>query len=259
MAGREDIALDPTLAPVLAVLRVVVAGLLLGGVVAAVVEYRTEPRFPGPIPVELDVTEETVVVPRPGQTFVSGTLTGATVGGAVVAPLGLPVTLPSGKATIEGVSVGGREAVIAWDGGRPLVLEGNGTVDLSPAELTVSIKEMRWRLETATIVGSFRTTAPVAVGRQGLAEPRDGVAFEAPERATIAATGAVTLVHAPRPLEIEGPGAVELRGQLTLRTSEGERPAARLRSEEGPFELRLIPIAGGYRVEGVIQAATVVG
>ncbi len=206
-------------------------------------------------------TVVTEIVLRPGQTEVTGTVTSLSAKGAVAAPLPTPftITVPvrgEGGATISGAIVGGRPSTVVWDGGRPLPVTGSGSLDIGPAPIEVTATGIRWLLEGAPRVfttGSYRLGATVAVGARGLAAPRDGVTFDSNGRTALVSRGGARIELPPSALELEGPGTVELKGRLQLRTSEDSGSATVARFGEAPFRVRLTPTSGGYQVDALFQ------
>jgi hypothetical protein len=207
---------------------------------------------------------KTEVVPRPGQTIVTGTVTLARFDSAEVLPLRLPLVIDVahrgvGGGNLSNAVVGGRVAAVAWDGGTPLTLKGTGTLDLSPAAVEVSGQGLRWSLDGHPNVfglGHFSIAGPVAVGAKGLATPRDGLAFTAnasPQTVLLTNGGVTTLVPLTGPVELHGPGQAELEGRLTSRTTAGARTATRLLFPAGPFEVTLTASAGGVTINALFQ------
>lgn len=204
---------------------------------------------------------ETVVVLRPGQTEVSGTLTGLTATGAVAPPVPAPftVTVPArgeGGATITSAVVGGRSATIVWDGGRPLPVGGTGALDLGAARIEVTPGAVRWFLDGQPRVltaGHYRLGATVAVGQRGLATPTDGAAFDVSSRAALVTHGGASIELRPAALQLQGPGTVELKGRLRLRTATATEDTGSARFGEGAFLVKLAPAPGGYRLDALFQ------
>jgi hypothetical protein len=208
---------------------------------------------------------KTEVVPRPGQTIVTGTVTVARLDPAEALPLRLPVVIDVahrgvGGGNLSNAVVSGRVVAVAWDGGTPLTLKGTGTLDLSPAAVEVSAQGLRWSLDGHPNVfgpGHFALAGPVAVGAKGLATPRDGVAFSAnasPQTVLLTNGGVTALVPLSGPVELHGPGQAELEGRLTARTTAGAKSATRLLFPGGPFVVTLTPSAGGVTINALFQA-----
>lgn len=180
------------------------------------------------------VIREVHVLPE-GQAKVTGTLTslrGTDVAGPT---LSMPVVLEEGTATIET-----GEVTIVWDGGRPFRLEGDGALDLGPTEVVLDATTSRWSLDGVRVLlpGRYRVLTPVAVGRGGLAEPRDTYDFVAGDDTTIEAPGA-WLTRPRTSMRLEGPGTLILEGRFDVRTRDGRRTTTRLEFGPGPFELDL--------------------
>ena len=215
---------------------------LVGGV-AYVLTSEDSPVRPFGDPVVVETTINEVVVLPVGQAEVEGTLTRLEAVDANAPPIPMPLTIERGRALIDGALVDGRRTTIAWDGGRPLRLDGSGTLDLGPARVTIEGGTMTWPLDDGVRVltpGDYRIATPVAVGEEGLAEPRDAVAFTADDE-TIMETSGVSIQLPVARLRLEGPGAVTLEGDLLVRTRDGERPATRLTLPRGPFVVQLEP------------------
>lgn len=216
---------------------------VLAGGVAYVLTAEESPLRPFGDPVVVDTTINEVVVLPVGQAEVAGTLTRLEAVDAHAPPIPMPLTIERGRALIDGALVDGRRTTIAWDGGRPLRIEGSGTLDLGPARVAIADGNMTWPLDDGVRVltrGDYRITTPVAVGDEGLAEPRDAVAFTADDDTTMETSG-VSIVLPVARLRLEGPGSVTIEGDLLVRTREGERRAARLTLPEGPFVVQLEP------------------
>lgn len=238
--------------------RVVGPALMAGVAVAACSSGGDGADSPGPS--ETVVTE---LVLRPGQTQVTGVVTGLSATGAVTAPLPAPFTVDvpargAGGATISNARVGGRSATITWDGGRPLPVTGAGALDLGPARLEVAPQTVRWLLDGVPrlfTAGNYRLGATVAVGGRGLAAPRDGVTFESDGKAAMVTKGGARIELPARELQLEGPGTVQLKGRMQVRTSTESGTATSASFGEGAFLVRLTPTSGGYQIDGLFQGA----
>ncbi|HEX2063038.1 MAG TPA: hypothetical protein VHE80_01315 [Acidimicrobiales bacterium] len=212
---------------------------------------------------ERSETVVTELVLRPGQTQVTGVVTGLTATGAVTAPLPAPFTVNvpargAGGATISNARVAGRSATITWDGGRPLPVTGTGALDLGPARVEVAPQTVRWLLDGIPRVfttGNYRLGATVAVGGRGLAAPRDGVTFDSDGKVAMVTKGGARIEHPPRELQLEGPGTVQLKGRLQVRASRESAAATSVSFGEGAFLVRLTPTSGGYQIDGLFQGA----
>ena len=193
---------------------------------------------------------ETVVVPPPGQVIVTGPLDALDATGATGPALGLPMTLTvdtrgAGGARIQGVEVDGRPSTIVWDGGRPFAFSGTGGIVLGAAQLSVRKLTVSWLIDgdaRPLLPGTYISPTSVAVGREGLAEPHDGVTFTATRGATIESHGGVRAARDARTqLHIDGPGTVTLAGQFTVRTHDGTSAARRIVSTDGPYAIDIGP------------------
>ncbi len=206
-------------------------------------------------------TVVTEIVLRPGQTQVTGMVTSLSATGAVAAPVPAPFTVNvpargAGGATISNARVQGRAATITWDGGRPLPVTGAGGLDLGPARLEVAPQTIRWLLDGVPrlfTAGSYRLGASVAVGGRGLAVPRDGVAFDSDGKTAMVTKGGAQIELSARELQLEGPGTVQLKGRLQVRTNRESGAASSVSFGEGAFRVRLTPTSGGYQVDGLFQ------
>jgi hypothetical protein len=199
---------------------------LAGGVAQAFAEHRR--------PVVETTVRDVHVLPE-GQAKVTGTLTGLR-GVDVVGPaLAGPITLPQGgSATIEN----GSESIV-WTGGRPFTLVGPG-LDPGPTTLTIDAAGEHWSIDgpRALLPGRYEVRTPVAVGRGGLASPRDSYAFTAGDDAALDVPSAVVTVPFG-PLHLVGPGHLVLDGTFEVRTREGRRTVTHLEFGPGPLDVDL--------------------
>lgn len=215
-------------------LSVLIVALVTGGVAAAVADHRSDR-------VTETVIHEHVVLPE-GQAEVTGTLTSFVADGANGPALGLPIELPTGGATIEGVAIDGRRSTVVWDGGRPFRLSGTGAMNLGPTHVELRENAVSWSLDGVRVLapGDYRLDTPVAVGHGGLAQPADAVSFVADASTTIALRGGATARRGVAPLHLSGPGSLRADGSFTITTHDGV--ATRSHFEFGPgsfvFDLR---------------------
>jgi hypothetical protein len=201
--------------------------------------------------------------PAAGQVFVKGTVTKLTAEGAQAPAVAAPFTLAAvdrgvGKATIENALVDGKRTSIAWGGGTPLPITGDGgTIDLAGSKVEVDgTGAATWTVDGAPRAlkpGAYRAGASVAVGVGGLATPRDAVAFTADARTVITSRGGVVLKVAAAHLELAGPGKVSATGQLQIRDQSSRTAAAGFQFGEGPYTVKLNPAAGGLELDAVLQ------
>lgn len=207
------------------------------------------------------------VVPAPGQLHVTGMVAVARAEGALPEPREVPAPLTissvagfgnGGEITL--VTVDGVESTIVWDGGRPFVLSSGAGLVLDPGVLDVGPEGARFVLGGGVhriSPGTYRLDAPVAVGSQGIATPRDGVTFEAGPDAAFEARGDASLpLAAEQPHRFVGPGTVHLEGTFEVTDSTGTRAATVVDLAEGPFELTLEPVPEGWRITAVLQGET---
>jgi hypothetical protein len=189
------------------------------------------------------------VVPPLGQAEVSGEARTLSADGAVTDPLPLPLTLNAergqGSATIENAIVNGARTAIVWTSGTPLpITAGDGaTLDLGPAHVDLTPTGATWALDGAArsfSAGRYHAGAAVAVGRGGLATPRDGVDFTADAQTTLVTRG-VTVHLEPGPVALAGPGKVATTGTFTVTRNDGTRTATMLTFGPGPFRVTVTP------------------
>jgi hypothetical protein len=250
---------------VLVVLELLVAGGKLSApTVDEWLQRRIDPVLEGTAKVAPPVTR-VVTEPRSGQVLVTGTLTRLLAEHVDAPAIPTPFTIEAAergvtRAVINGGKVEGQAATISWDGGRPLPITGDGRLELSPAPLTADAGGFTWALEGAArrfAPGSYRCNFTVAVGREGIASPREGgVAFTAGETTLLQVTHGGAFIHQP-PAEVtfeaaESAGAI-LEGTLTARTTEGEAEVGAIRFGPGLYKIHLTPTAGGYQVDALLQ------
>lgn len=246
------------------VLAVLVALLLAGDAVAlATVDHHRNGATAPPVTAPPTTVTPVTVLPE-GQSVVSGTVTAAHLVGAIGPPMPLPlvITIPDrgrGELNIERVQFQGQPgATVAWDGGQPLPLSGTGALSLGPATLDANAGGLTWHLDGMPrflAPGRYTAGSAVAVGVAGLAQPLDQATFDvAPGTQGVMVTVGDAQVHRPPGgVHLTGPGQVQLLGRFSLRTAAGARSAANLHFGPGPFDLTFQPVAGGFRVTGVLQ------
>lgn len=199
--------------------------------------------------------------PAPGQVFVKGTVDRLTADRAQSPAIATPFTLTAvergvGKVTIENALVDGRRTTIAWDGGSPLPVSGDGgSIDLTGAKVDVDASGTNWAVDGGKALkpGAYRVGATVAVGEGGLAKPRDSVAFTADSRTVVNGKGGVTLKVPPARQELKGPGKVVGLGQFQVRDQKTRTPAARFEFGEGPYTIVINPVNGKLEIDAVLQ------
>jgi hypothetical protein len=207
--------------------------------------------------------------PGPGQAFVTGTVSAVHIEGANVDPIPTPfeVTTPErgqgAGATFEAVDVDGEVATIDWTAGTPLTFESDGgALVVGPVVLDADANAITIGLDG--VVHGFRDagyslTGSVAVGVAGIARPRDAVDFVATSASTVSFAGGATTVLAPQALVIRGPGRVVLQGQLNVERSDGSDEVTSVELPQGPFQVTLTPVPGGYTIDAVLQGDTLTG
>lgn len=200
----------------------------------------------------------TTTVPR-GPLVVSGLVTTVSAEEASSTPLASPLTVHvpargEGSATIVQVTIGGRGATVAWDGGRPLVMEG-GTLDVGITRFeAVAGVGLRWLLDgepRRLSPGIWSVRTPVAVGREGetLAAPRDGVRFTAGDASLLQTKGGAFLLLPSASTTVEGAGSVHLEGDFVV----GGRKRRVADIAAVRYRLQLTEVAGGFRIAGEIE------
>ena len=235
----------------------------------------------GPAPAEEDdqvttgpaPTREVIQVLAPDQSVVSGTVTkivGSKVEGAppLAVPLTMTVSRGSGiKAEFSGGAVAGKKATITWDGGRPLPLRGQGSIDLNgPVNFDVTAKGASWALDGGTRLltpGSYTFGSTVAVSQTGggFGSAKEGARLDVPAgaSASVNTEGGVRVATPAAALKLRGPGQLVLEGSLEVETRGGVRPARKITFGPGAFELDIQPEGGGYRIErAFLQGPTTV-
>lgn len=212
-------------------------------------------------------TTEPAVRPGPGQVRVQGTVSGVHLEGAVLDPrrVPTPLTITSDRGmgnggALTGVLVDGKPSSIVWDGGRPFALSGGGALVVGPAVVDLVPQGVRLTLRGSAAElepGLYRLDTPVAVGRSGIATPRDNVSFEATSTALFEARGDAGIVLGPgTPHRLLGPGSVLINGVLDLTDASGTRSGTTISLAKGAFDLTLTASgAGGWRVDGLLDSS----
>jgi hypothetical protein len=200
--------------------------------------------------------------PGPGQEFVKGTIDKLTAEGAQAAPLAAPFTLSAvergtGKATIVNALVAGKRTSIAWGGGTPLPITGDGgSIDLAGTKVDVDSTGATWTVDggsRALKPGNYHAGASVAVGLGGLATPKDSVDFVADSQTVVNSTGGVVVKVPPGKLDLTGPGKVTVSGQLQVRDSTSTKAAASIQFAGGPYTVSVTSDGGRASVDAVLQ------
>jgi hypothetical protein len=217
-------------------------------------------RFKGGTPATT-TTGDLGPAPAPGQVFVKGTIDRLTAERAQAPAIPTPFTLTAvergvGKVTIENALVDGKRTTIAWDGGTPLPVSGDGgTIDLNGSKVDVDATGSTWAVDGGKALkpGAYRVGATVAVGEGGLARSRDSVAFTADSRTVVNGKGGVTLKVPPARQELKGPGKVVGMGQFQVRDQASRTAAARFQFGEGPYMVIINPVNGHLEIDAVLQ------
>jgi len=196
------------------------------------------------------------------QVEVSGTVT-RLVGIKVEAPpLALPLTLTVAqrgggtKADFSGGAVAGKNATVSWDGGRPLPLTGQGSIDLNgPVNVELTGAGASWALDGGSRLltpgtYSFGATVAVTAVNGGLGIPKENARLDVPPGAAASLlTGDDVRTTTPAAaIKLRGPGQLVLEGTLDVRSRDGMRQAGKITFGPGAFELDLEPQPGGYRL-----------
>jgi hypothetical protein len=230
------------------------------GVRVVAANTTTFDRFKGGTPATT-TTVDLGPAPAPGQVFVKGTVDRLTAERAQAPAVATPFTLTAvergvGKVTIENALVDGKRTTIAWDGGTPLPISGDGgTIDLNGSKVDVDATGSTWAVDGGKALkpGVYRVGATVAVGEGGLARPRDSVAFTADSRTVVNGKGGVTLKVPPARQELKGPGKVVGTGQFQVRDQTSRTTATRFQFGEGPYTITLNPVNGRLEVDAILQ------
>jgi hypothetical protein len=217
-------------------------------------------RFKGGTPATT-TTVDLGPVPAPGQVFLKGTVDRLTAEKAQAPAIPTPFTLTAlergvGKVTIENALVEGRRTTIAWDGGTPLPISGDGgSIDVAGLKVDVDATGSTWAVDGGRALkpGTYRVGASVAVGVGGLARPRDSVAFTADARTIVNGRGGVVLKVPPGRQELTGPGKVVATGQFQVRDQTTRTPATRFQFGEGPYTVVVNPVNGRLEIDAILQ------
>jgi len=208
-------------------------------------------------------SDEPVMVPGPGQEFVTGDVAHVLADDAQSsAPLATPFTLVAAErgtasATIQNALVDGTRSTISWPSGTPLPITGTGGLDLGPVHVDVDPTGITWALDGGArtfVPGDYQAGASVAVGTGGIATPRESVSFRADERTVLTAQGGVSVHVDPGMLELTGPGKISVSGTLKVQSPDLSRQAAAVTFGPGPFKITLTPGGStGVRIKAVLQ------
>ncbi|MDQ6798735.1 MAG: hypothetical protein M3011_12100 [Actinomycetota bacterium] len=205
----------------------------------------------------------TVLVPGPGQEFVTGDVAHFLADDAQSSkPLASPFTLMAAErgeasATIENALVDGSRSTISWPSGTPLPITGPGGLELGPIHVDVDPTGVTWALDGGArsfVPGTYVAGASVAVGTGGLAASRDSVEFRADERTVLTSRGGVTVHVDPESLELTGPGKTSVSGNLRVQGPDSTRRASAVTFGPGPFKVTLAPGGStGVSINAVLQ------
>lgn len=205
-------------------------------------------------------------LPALGQIRITGLLGAVDVQGRLSDDVELPLTFDplergfGNGGEIEGLVFGDSPATVIWDGGRSLVLEGEGR--LSFDESMIRLNDGLMSSNVGGVVadlrpGNYVVASPVALGRAGLAEPRDRVEFsvQANQPVTLAFSGDVSVGLTGREALIVGPGQGTFTGLFTVTEADGTtRDASDVTmGPDSQFEIKATPVAGGWLVNALVQ------
>jgi hypothetical protein len=198
----------------------------------------------------------------PTQALVLGHLDGLNATDAQTATIPLPVTITVpergvGSAEFLDIRIDGAATTIRWDAGQPLPLTGTGAIDLGPADVDVATGAITWHLDHGQRLlrpGRYVVGTSVAVGRAGLATPRDGAAFDAVPGSGFITNGDARIVLSPQPLGLTGPATIALTGTFAMATSSATTHPRSIRFGPGPMLVAVTPTAGGgFDVAALLQ------
>ena len=200
------------------------------------------------------------VRPSPGQAFVTGEIERLTADKAQASALRAPFTITGepgvSRVSIENAMVGGRRVTISWDGGTPLPISGDGSLELGATHVEVDAEGITWSLDgagRAFAEGAYSVEAPVAVGTAGLAAPRDGVDFTADSQTVLVSRGNAVVKLDPTRVELRGPGTLEVNGTLQVVYPKRKSRTGTVKFGEGPFHVTVEPDGDKLRVNAVLQ------
>lgn len=206
------------------------------------------------------------VVPAPGQAFITGEADHVSIDNAQGQPIPSPFTVTAvergvGRLTIEQALVGGRRSTIVWDGGTPLPVSGEGSLDFGATHVEIDGAGPVYSLDGGAkklSPGTYSLGTTVAVGTGGLSTPREGVTFTADDQTTVGARGGVVIRLDPAPLEFNGPGKLLVTGKLTVQFRDRRATGSKAAMDEGPFRLSTQPAPGGLKVDAIAQGPVAV-
>jgi hypothetical protein len=162
------------------------------------------------------------------------------------------------RASITGITSGGKPVTIAWDGGTPIDLRGPGARFVTPLALDADAGGVLVHLDGVVLQldpGDWHLTGPVAVGRGGLAAPADRADFTAGPAARASFHGGAGLRLPPATRALEGPGAVTIDGTFTVRTAHTTATRAHVQAPATPYHLTLTWTLRGLTVDGTIAGS----
>lgn len=209
-------------------------------------------------------TRERRVLPGPGQAFLTGDVERLVADNAHGKTLESPFTITAvergvGRLSIEKALVNGRRVTISWDGGTPLPISGEGGLDLGPTHVEIDKEGVAWSLDGAGrtfVPGTYDVGAPVAVGAQGIATPQEGVEFTADAETVLVARGGVVVrieIGDGDGVELEGPGKLEVSGNLEVQFPDRRSDTSSIRFGEGPFRLTVDLEGDKLKLDAVLQ------
>lgn len=214
-------------------------------------------------------TATTQLVLAQDQVEVTGFLTSASLEGIPFGDLPLPITVTTPErgfgagAVVSAVDIGGQVGTVTWDAGRPFALGAGGgglrlgavNVLLAPGAATIGFPDDGVHGFTP---GTYTLTTPVGVQVDGgLLEARDLVTFTATEESAVSFRGQASTPIPVVERDLVGPGRVTLAGMLQVRQPglSGPITATSVILEQGPFEISVTPVDGGWEVRALLQGA----
>lgn len=225
----------------------------------------TASALPRSAPTTTTTTTTPPSLPAPDQARVSGVVGRVEVTGRVAETVPLPLTFTSAErgagngGEIAGVLVGTDRAAIVWDAGRALVVDGDGGFAFGLATIALLDGALHARIGGSPVAitpGAFAVDTPVAVGRGGLAEPRDQVDFvvAAGDSPTVEFRGDVSVVLPLAPTRVTGSGGLVLEGSFTIEAPDGTQSLVSrvVVDPDRSFDIALAPFEGGWIVDGQV-------
>ncbi len=226
----------------------------------SIISARTRPRT--------RESTEVVVVPAPGQAFLTGSIDTLTAEKAQVQPLPMPVTLNAvergvGRLSIDRALMGGRRVTITWDGGTPLPISGGGSLEIGTTNVSATADGLSYLLDGASrrlTAGTYTLGTTVAVSSgAGLGTPREGVQFTADKDTVLNSRGNVVVRMPIQKVDLLGPGTISAKGRLKVQFPDRTVNGGSVRFGEGPYRVSLVGGDNGTTVDAILQGDVQVG